>query len=69
MFRGGLYTLDETVVLGSEDSGESADRPITYKSAVGERATFRSGAPIATSAWRSLTVRLLPPPISRTLHP
>ena len=55
VFRGGLYALDETVVLGPADSGSSAAHPITYESAPGERAVFRSGGPIDASTWRSLT--------------
>eukprot|EP00966_Prymnesium_polylepis_P008577 198154-Prymnesium_polylepis.1 len=43
-FREGAYTLNETVVLGPQDSGT------TFRSAPGERAAFRSG--VAISGWR-----------------
>ena len=44
-FRGGNYHLDETVVFGMEDSGES-ESFITYAAYPGEEAVFSSGKEI-----------------------
>ncbi|MDF7808675.1 right-handed parallel beta-helix repeat-containing protein [Pontiellaceae bacterium B12219] len=51
-FRGGLYSLRETVVFGPEDSG-SKDAPVVYKAYPGEEPVFTGGIPV--SGWKKLT--------------
>ena len=50
--RGGEYSLRETVVFGSEDSG-SSDAPIVYMAYPGEKPVFTSGVPI--TGWKKLS--------------
>lgn len=45
LVRGGVYTLNDTVVFGVEDSGEG-DATITYSAYPGETPVFTSGLPI-----------------------
>ncbi|TDE11146.1 hypothetical protein E1269_09740 [Jiangella asiatica] len=49
--RGGTYTLDETVVFGTADSG-GAEQTITYAAYPGERPVISSGQ--AIDGWRRL---------------
>ena len=49
MVRGGKYYLDETLVLGSEDSG-TQDRPITYTAYPGEKPILSGGRKV--TGWK-----------------
>lgn len=53
-FRGGIYKVNETIKLDSQDSG-TKNCPITYSSYPGERATFSSGYYVEASAFQNVT--------------
>lgn len=52
-FREGIYKVDETIKLDSQDSG-TEDCPITYSSYPGERATISSGYYVETSSFQNV---------------
>lgn len=58
--RGGMYTLDETIVFGVEDSGKG-EATITYAAYPGEQPIFSSGKPIKGWKKASSTFLGLPP--------
>lgn len=53
--HGGEYRLTESFMLGSEDSGQGADRPVTYRAVPGETVRFTGGAIIPAEAFAPLT--------------
>ena len=55
LIQSGLYQLEETVVFGPEDSGES-DSTITYAAYPGEKPVFSSGQEI--KGWKKVTTKL-----------
>ena len=52
VFRGGTYTLAETLILGPEDDA-AADRPLTLRAHEGETPVLSGG--VSVTGWRKLT--------------